>query len=209
MNRILGVVTAVFLLSISITPSAFGEDYTWHLSYSSSDPNVHTQAPVPSPGQFKVYLWLKYTGADGMSAAELGIQYSGYFGHSFTPLNGVLNAGNADNLLLAVGGCPMGPFLAGSFGDYIDLDGGGGMLCIGNTTEFAMRLNDNISIQTFFDAGNVWTGPGAVNPSQLFRGAGMGIQLVTPFGPIGLDYAYGFDKTEPGWQLHFKMGPGF
>jgi len=139
MNRILGVVTAVFLLSISITPSAFGEDYTWHLSYSSSDPNVHTQAPVPSPGQFKVYLWLKYTGADGMSAAELGIQYSGYFGHSFTPLNGVLNAGNADNLLLAVGGCPMGPFLAGSFGDYIDLDGGGGMLCIGNTTEFAMR----------------------------------------------------------------------
>jgi outer membrane protein insertion porin family len=77
------------------------------------------------------------------------------------------------------------------------------------STELALRLNDNISIQAFFDAGNVWTGPGAVNPSQLFRGAGMGILLVTPFGPIGLDYAYGFDKTNPGWQLHFRMGPGF
>jgi outer membrane protein insertion porin family len=77
------------------------------------------------------------------------------------------------------------------------------------TTELAMRLNDNISISTFFDAGNVWRGPDAINPTQLFRGAGFGLQLVTPFGPIGLDYAYGFDKTEPGWQLHFKMGPGF
>ena len=77
------------------------------------------------------------------------------------------------------------------------------------TTEFALRLNDNISVQTFFDAGNVWTGPSAINPSQLFRGAGVGVQLVTPFGPIGLDYAYGFDKTNPGWQLHFRMGPGF
>ena len=40
------------------------------------------------------------------------------------------------------------------------------------------------------------------------RGAGFGVQIVTPFGPIGLDYAYGFDKFEPGWQLHFRMGAG-
>lgn len=77
------------------------------------------------------------------------------------------------------------------------------------TTELAIRLNDNISVSGFFDAGNTWRRPGEMDPSQLFRGAGMGIQLVTPFGPIGLDYAYGFDKTVPGWQLHFRMGPGF
>ena len=47
-----------------------------------------------------------------------------------------------------------------------------------------------------------------IDPSRLYRGAGFGVQLVTPFGPIGLDYAYGFDKARPGWQLHFKMGPG-
>ena len=35
------------------------------------------------------------------------------------------------------------------------------------------------------------------------------LTLVTPFGPLGLDYAYGFDKRPPGWQLHFKFGQGF
>ncbi len=76
------------------------------------------------------------------------------------------------------------------------------------TAELAMRLNDNISLSTFMDAGNVWTDPLDIDPSRLFRGAGVGVQLVTPFGPIGLDYAYGFDKSVPGWQLHFRMGGG-
>lgn len=77
------------------------------------------------------------------------------------------------------------------------------------TAELAMRLNDNISLSAFMDAGNVWSDPLDIDPSRLYRGAGFGVQLVTPFGPIGLDYAYGFDKTVPGWQLHFRMGPGF
>ncbi|MFQ5537884.1 MAG: outer membrane protein assembly factor BamA [Gemmatimonadota bacterium] len=77
------------------------------------------------------------------------------------------------------------------------------------TAEYQLRLNDQISLGLFYDAGNVWRDPGDFDPTKLFRGAGFGVQLVTPFGPIGLDYAYGFDKTRPGWQLHFKMGPGF
>lgn len=72
--------------------------------------------------------------------------------------------------------------------------------------EFAMRFNDNLSASAFYDAGNVWREPGQFDPSRLFRGAGLGVTLVTPFGPIGLDYAYGFDRTVPGWQLHFKLG---
>lgn len=74
------------------------------------------------------------------------------------------------------------------------------------TAELAMRLNDNISISGFMDAGNVWSDPLDIDPTRLYRGAGLGVQLVTPFGPIGLDYAYGFDKTNPGWQFHFRMG---
>jgi len=77
------------------------------------------------------------------------------------------------------------------------------------SAEYAMRVNDNISLSLFYDAGNVWTGPSQVNPTRLARGAGVGVMLVTPFGPIGLDYAYGFDKDVPGWQLHFKFGQGF
>jgi len=77
------------------------------------------------------------------------------------------------------------------------------------TSEYAIRFNDNLSLSTFFDAGNLWSDPRDADPSRLFRGAGIGVQLVTPFGPIGLDYAYGFDKTSPGWQLHFRMGQGY
>jgi len=77
------------------------------------------------------------------------------------------------------------------------------------TGEYAIRISDNISVSAFLDAGNVWKDPRSIDPTRLYRGAGIGVQLVTPFGPIGLDYAYGFDKTVPGWQLHFRMGPGF
>ena len=77
------------------------------------------------------------------------------------------------------------------------------------TAEYKAVINSSIGLSAFYDAGNLWQSPGDLNTSRLFRGAGFGVQLVTPFGPIGLDYAYGFDKPEPGWQLHFKMGPNF
>jgi len=77
------------------------------------------------------------------------------------------------------------------------------------SAEYAMRMSDNISLGLFYDAGNVWREPREINPSRLARGAGVGVTLVTPFGPLGLDYAYGFDRTVPGWQLHFKFGQGF
>ena len=76
------------------------------------------------------------------------------------------------------------------------------------SAEYALRLSAMASISAFFDAGNVWNRPQDIDPTRLFRGAGVGVQLVTPFGPIGLDYGYGFDKAVPGWQFHFKMGPG-
>ncbi|MBI4544030.1 MAG: outer membrane protein assembly factor BamA [Gemmatimonadetes bacterium] len=77
------------------------------------------------------------------------------------------------------------------------------------SAEYAVRFNDNLSLSLFYDAGNVWRSPREINPTRLLRGAGLGVTLVTPFGPLGLDYAYGFDKVVPGWQLHFKLGPTF
>ena len=49
-----------------------------------------------------------------MAGAEFAIQTTGPdLTHvATTPMNGVLNAGTTDQLLLAVGGCPTGPFLA-------------------------------------------------------------------------------------------------
>jgi len=46
----------------------------------------------------------------------------------------------------------------------------------------------------------------------MFRGAGVGASMITPLGPIGIDYAYGWDRVDlrgfpdPGWKLHFRLG---
>lgn len=86
--------------------------------------------------------------------------------------------------------------------------------CLGNSyltlsAEYAARITDQLSVSVFGDAGNVWRTADQFNPTRLFRGAGFGGTVVTPFGPIGLDLAYGFDKPEPGWEVHFKFGQGF
>jgi len=70
-------------------------------------------------------------------------------------------------------------------------------------------------ISTFFDAGNVWSQPSQYNPTRLFRGAGIGAAVISPLGPLGIDYAYGFDRVDifgqpaPGWKLHFKLAISF
>lgn len=86
--------------------------------------------------------------------------------------------------------------------------------CLGSSfftvsAEYAVRINDQLSVSAFGDAGNVWRTAEQFNPTRLYRGAGFGGTVVTPFGPIGLDLAYGFDKPNPGWEVHFKFGQGF
>jgi outer membrane protein insertion porin family len=80
------------------------------------------------------------------------------------------------------------------------------------TGEIGLRLSQALYLSTFVDAGNVWSSPGRFNPTRLFRGAGLGLAVLSPLGPIGIDYAYGFDRVDldgnpdPGWKLHFKLG---
>jgi outer membrane protein insertion porin family len=83
------------------------------------------------------------------------------------------------------------------------------------TTELGLRISQALYTDAFLDAGNLWGTPGEFNPTRLFRGAGVGISIISPLGPLGLDYAYGFDRTDalgnpnPGWKLHFKLGNFF
>ena len=78
------------------------------------------------------------------------------------------------------------------------------------SAEYAVRVSDALSVQAFADAGNAWNDVQEVDPSRLVRGAGVGATLVTPFlGAIGIDLAYGFDRPEPQWEVHFKLGSGF
>ena len=80
------------------------------------------------------------------------------------------------------------------------------------TTEVGMRLSQALYLALFIDAGNVWAHPRQYNPTRVFRGAGVSVSLLSPLGPIGLDYAYGFDRVDlfgnpdPGWKFHFRLG---
>ncbi len=83
------------------------------------------------------------------------------------------------------------------------------------TGEIGARLSQMFYVSTFVDAGNVWARAGEFNPTRLFRGAGIGLNIISPLGPIGIDWAYGFDRTDalgrpaPGFKLHFKLGNFF
>jgi outer membrane protein insertion porin family len=83
------------------------------------------------------------------------------------------------------------------------------------SVEAGARISQSLYVNTFMDAGNVYRTARQWDPTRLFRGAGFGVALVSPLGPIGVDLAYGFDKKDadgnptPGWQLHFKVGNFF
>jgi outer membrane protein insertion porin family len=83
------------------------------------------------------------------------------------------------------------------------------------TAEIGLRFNQSVYMNVFYDAGNLWDRPRDFDPTRLFRGSGFGVSTVTPLGPLGIDYAYGFDRRDalgrpdPRWQLHFRLGQVF
>ncbi|MCL4213381.1 MAG: outer membrane protein assembly factor BamA [Gemmatimonadales bacterium] len=84
-----------------------------------------------------------------------------------------------------------------------------------STAEIGLRFNSSVYVNAFYDAGNLWARPRDFDPTRLFRGSGIGVSTVTPLGPLGIDWAYGFDRRDgngrpdPRWQLHFRLGQIF
>ncbi|MDP3773104.1 MAG: outer membrane protein assembly factor BamA [Gemmatimonadales bacterium] len=127
-----------------------------------------------------------------LGGTQYGIQLRGYDEFSVTPEGFNPGAG--------LSGVPRGAF---------------GHSYFTTTAEFGARFSQQIYASVFYDAGNVWASAAGFNPTRLFRGAGVGVAMITPLGPLGLDYAYGFDRTDragnprPAWKLHFKIGNFF
>jgi hypothetical protein len=116
--------TIVFVLMFSA--SAYAGEFGWTLSDSPT--NVYSNSGTPVAGLVSIYLWYYCTNnVEGFASAEFDIVGT-TVPLSFTPANGFLNAGGATNLLLAVGGCPYGPIMAGNFLVY-DALGAGFNLC--------------------------------------------------------------------------------
>jgi outer membrane protein insertion porin family len=84
-----------------------------------------------------------------------------------------------------------------------------------STAELGLRISSQFYLNVFYDAGNLWAHPRDFDPTRLFRGAGIGVGTVTPLGPLGLDWAYGFDRTDalgnpdPKFMIHFRLGQIF
>ena len=84
-----------------------------------------------------------------------------------------------------------------------------------STAELGLRISSQFYVNLFYDAGNLWAHPRDFDPTRLFRGAGIGIGTITPLGPLGLDWAYGFDRTDtlgnpdPKFMIHFRLGQIF
>jgi outer membrane protein insertion porin family len=63
----------------------------------------------------------------------------------------------------------------------------------------------------FVDAGNVWAGPGDARAGDLRWGAGVGVRVETPVGPIRLEYGWKLDREpgESGGELFLSLGNPF
>jgi len=77
------------------------------------------------------------------------------------------------------------------------------------TTSFSYKfpiVERMITGYLFWDVGRAWDGLGDFNFRDLRDGAGLGVKITTPMGPLTLDYAYGFDTEE--WKFHFGISQG-
>jgi outer membrane protein insertion porin family len=78
------------------------------------------------------------------------------------------------------------------------------------TTEVLFPISRAVSVLGFIDQGDTWNEFGEADLTNLRKGAGMGVRLEVPLlGRVGLDYGYGYDKFDPGWEAHFNFGSMF
>jgi outer membrane protein insertion porin family len=86
------------------------------------------------------------------------------------------------------------------------------------TGEIGLRVSSALYVNVFTDAGNNYSSARQFNPTRLYRSVGFGGTTQTPLGALGLDLAYGLDRTkieglrvvpDPRWQFHFRLGQIF
>ena len=70
-----------------------------------------------------------------------------------------------------------------------------------------MPLGETFAAGLFLDTGNVWVDPAAISLALRY-GAGGGMRVNTPIGPLALDYGVNLDRRP--WEdfgaLHFSVG---
>ncbi|MEO0246937.1 MAG: BamA/TamA family outer membrane protein, partial [candidate division WOR-3 bacterium] len=84
----------------------------------------------------------------------------------------------------------------------------GGRIYFILTLEQRYRINDNMYVLAFFDAGNAFKNVNTLRPFIVKKGIGAGIRMEVPLmGVIGFDFAYGIDSKK--WIPHIQFGTSF
>ncbi|MEO0236322.1 MAG: BamA/TamA family outer membrane protein, partial [candidate division WOR-3 bacterium] len=84
----------------------------------------------------------------------------------------------------------------------------GGRIYFILTLEQRYRINDNMYVLAFFDAGNAFKNVNTLRPFIVKKGIGAGIRMEIPLmGVIGFDFAYGIDSKK--WIPHIQLGTSF
>jgi len=75
---------------------------------------------------------------------------------------------------------------------------------------FSISQQPTVYALAFFETGNTWESAFDANLFDLKRSVGIGGRMyMQMIGEIGFDYAYGFDKFNPGWKPHIIFGRPF
>ncbi len=78
-----------------------------------------------------------------------------------------------------------------------------------------LQASTSMYALAFIEGGNAWSGIDKFNPFNMKRSAGVGVRILLPMvGLMGIDWAYGFQKTVNGMnaggsQFHFIIGQEF
>jgi len=89
---------------------------------------------------------------------------------------------------------------------------GGQSMLVGNV-EYLFPLVDFLKLAVFYDIGNVWPKVKDFASGGFKAGAGMGLRVKTPVGPINLDYGYPLNseagEEERSGKFYFSVSRGF
>jgi outer membrane protein insertion porin family len=91
---------------------------------------------------------------------------------------------------------------------------GGEAMLVGNA-ELTYPIFNNFKIAAFYDIGNVWhnSSDTKIKAKDFKSGAGAGVRVKTPIGPVKVDLGYPLDKAHEGdkqkIRFHFSMTRGF